>query len=165
MDAHAANALFRNTSQTTGSLVARLTPDTQTFWATGTAAPCTSVFKPIRIGRQTLPDLGPAPGVTFNPASLWWQHEALHRGLLPNLEAGLAAIREKQQILEDTWINQAARTEPDDFFTLTGKAFQQAATLLPELTDLTRATRDRNNTGWFYRNYLARQNRTAEIPL
>jgi secernin len=162
--AHAANALARNATQTTGSLVAQLTPDTHTFWATGTAAPCTSVFKPIRIDRQTLPELGPAPGSTFNPANLWWQHEALHRGILPNFETGLSAIREKQQSLEDAWIDQAARTEPDDFFALTRMAFQQATALLPELTDRTRSTRDKNNTGWLYRNYWAKQNLTAKIP-
>lgn len=162
--AHAANALFRNTSQTTGSLVAQLSPDTQTFWATGTAAPCTSFFKPIRIGRQTLPDLGPAPGATFNPASLWWQHEALHRGLLPNLEAGLAALREKQQSLENAWIDQAGRTAPEDFFELTRKAFHQAAALRPELADRTRSTGGRDTIGWFYRHYLAKQNHAAKIP-
>ncbi|MCP3955972.1 MAG: hypothetical protein GY697_27725, partial [Desulfobacterales bacterium] len=163
--AHAANALARNATQTTGSLVAQLTPNTHTFWATGTAAPCTSIFKPIRIGRQTLPDLGPAPGATFNPASLWWQHETLHRNILPNFEAGLAAIREKQQPQEEAWIDRAARTDPEDFFALTCKAFRQAAALHLEMTDRTRPTGDRNNTGWLYRKYWANQNHAAKIPL
>jgi len=163
--AHAANALSRNATQTTGSLTAQLTPDTRTFWATGTAAPCTSVFKPIRIGEHTLPDIGPAPGAIFDPASLWWQHEALHRNILPDFAAGLAAIREKQGALEDAWIDHADRTDPEDFFTLTRKAFQEAAACRSELTDRLTSSGDRNSSGWFYRRYWARQNRAAKIPL
>jgi hypothetical protein len=34
-------------SQTTGSLVSRLTPGASTHFVTGTAAPCTSLFKPL----------------------------------------------------------------------------------------------------------------------
>jgi len=163
--AHAANPLTRHSTQTTGSLVAQLTPDTHTFWATGTAAPCTSVFKPIRIGEHTLPDIGPAPGAIFDPASLWWQHEALHRNSLPDFAAGLAAIREKQGPLEDAWIDRAARTDPEDFFFLTREAFQEAADCRSELTDRLTSSGDRNSSGWLYRRYWAKQNHAAKIPL
>jgi dipeptidase len=163
--AHAANALARNATQSTGSLVAQLAPDTHTFWATGTAAPCTATFKPIRLGRQALPDLGPEPGATFNPASLWWQHEALHRGILANFTGGLDAVREKQQALEDKWIGLAARTNPEDFFDLTREAFRQAAALRSDLIDQVKSTGDSKGTGWLYRSYWAKQNRAARIPL
>ncbi len=162
--AHAANPLTRNATQTTGSLVAELASDTQTFWATGTAASCTSVFKPIRIGQKTLPDIGPPPTGTFNPASLWWQHETLHRAILSNFENGLDIVRKKQLELETEWIKKAAHTKPEDFFALTREAFRQTATLLPELISSVNSTPSLANTGWFYRGYWSKQNRKAEIP-
>jgi len=36
-------------SQTTGSWVAALKPGQAVHWATGTSAPCTSIFKPVWI--------------------------------------------------------------------------------------------------------------------
>lgn len=65
---------------TTASWVADLTPGKSVHWVTGTAAPCTSLFKPVlfKIG---LPDHGPKPGAHEEAASLWWRHERLHRAL------------------------------------------------------------------------------------
>ena len=65
----------------------------------------------------------------------------------------------------NTLLDQAARTEPDGFFALTRTAFQQAAALLPELNNRIKSTGGKNTTGWLYRNYLAKQNRAAKIPL
>ena len=45
--AHSANGIARDAAQSTSSLVAELGSE-NTFWATGTSAPCTSIFKPIR---------------------------------------------------------------------------------------------------------------------
>ena len=68
-------------SQTTGSLAAHITADGVTVWVTGTAAPCTSVFKPVWVD-SGLPDLGRAPRGYFDPETLWWRHELLHRATL-----------------------------------------------------------------------------------
>ncbi len=163
--AHAANPLSRNATQTTGSLVAHLASKASTFWATGTAAPCTAIFKPIRINRETLPDIGPTPTGTFNPASLWWQHETLHRAVLSNFENGLESIRKKQLELETELIKRAAHTAPEDFFALTEEAFRQTAALLPKLISSVHSTTPMADTGWFYRKYWAKQNRKAGIPL
>ncbi len=156
--AHAANPLARNATQTTGSLVAQLAPDTQTFWVTGTAAPCTSVFKPVRIDGQALPDMGPAPTGTCDPVSLWWRHELLHRSLLTDFENRLAAIRVRQAKLETEWLQKATRTPSANFLDLTRTAFREAETLrLEYIRNIEPAT------GWFYRRYWAKQNRKALI--
>jgi dipeptidase len=65
-------------SQTVGSFVAELGASGQRYWATGTAAPCLSVFRPVSIGRPH--DVGAPTGM--QDASLWWRFEALHRALL-----------------------------------------------------------------------------------
>lgn len=162
--AHAANPLTRNITQTTGSLVAQLNPEVQTYWATGTAAPCTSVFKPIRIGQQTLPDLGPAPGPTFEPSSLWWRHEELHRALLTDFKVGRSNILQAQQALEESWLGRAAHTAPENFYNLTSEAFQQAADALPDWIAQIKSVNSGNIPGWLYRKYWTGQNRAAQIP-
>ncbi len=75
---HAADPLIRQ-SQTVGSLIVELKPDGRILsFATGTSAPCLSVFKPIFWGCSTNWRAESA----FDPQSLWWQHEQLHRELL-----------------------------------------------------------------------------------
>jgi hypothetical protein len=66
-------------SQTTASLVVELSGGEVRAWATGTSAPCISVFKPLRVDAAL--DVGPTP--TLQPdASLWWTHEKLHRAVM-----------------------------------------------------------------------------------
>ena len=66
---HAANPVSRG-FQTTGSLVAHLTPHSPTYWATGTSAPCTGIFKPMQFEMHRMPDTGPAPGAAYNERCL-----------------------------------------------------------------------------------------------
>jgi len=88
-------------SQTTGSWVADLR-GTARHWATGTAAPCTSLFKPVEV---TVPvDLGPAPTNRFDPATTWWRHERLHRSTLAAYGARSAAYRDARDAVEAAWV-------------------------------------------------------------
>jgi secernin len=74
-------------SQTTGSWVAELSPGAARHFVTATAAPCLSLFKPVRVTEplELLP-----PEATPND-SLWWRHERLHRRVMrePARLAGL----------------------------------------------------------------------------
>ncbi len=90
--AHAANPLARDSAQSTGSLVAKIGGSARTFWATGTSAPCTGLFKPVWLEGAVLPDLGPAPGPVADDASLWWRHERVHRAALRDLPQALGII-------------------------------------------------------------------------
>ena len=65
-------------SQTVGSLVSELTSSGCQHWATGTAAPCLSVFRPVDLQRPR--DIGTPTGTSDE--SLWWRFESVHRALL-----------------------------------------------------------------------------------
>jgi secernin len=94
-------------SQTTGSMVAHLAPDLQTFWLTGTAAPCTSIFKPAYMGSDGLPAMGPEPTGVYDPDSLWWSHERLHRRAIRDYGTRLPLYREQREILEASFVVEA----------------------------------------------------------
>lgn len=90
-------------SQTTGALVSHLAADVQTHFLTGTAAPCTSIFKPVWLGGD-LPEAGLAPGARYDEASLFWRHEALHRATLRNYAACLPLYASERDALERGFI-------------------------------------------------------------
>jgi secernin len=90
-------------SQTTGSMVSHLAADVQTHFVTGTAAPCTSLFKPVWLGTE-LPHTGPAPTGTYDEASLFWQHESLHRATLRDYAASLPLYAGERDALEGEFI-------------------------------------------------------------
>jgi secernin len=85
--------------QTVGSLVSELQIDRIVHWVTATAAPCTSIFKPVLPG-VALPAHGPRPSDRFGPHTLWWRHEQLHRAMLEEFPIHLAAIRAERDALE-----------------------------------------------------------------
>ena len=87
-------------SQTTSSLVADLRND-PVMWVTGTAAPCTSIFKPTRVSEPV--DLGATPTNTCDESSLWWRHEQVHRALSYNFEDNLRSIANERDELERRW--------------------------------------------------------------
>ena len=99
----------RATSQTTASWVAELRPDgDHRHWATGSAAPFTSLFLPVRFDEPL--DLGPEPTDRFDPATRWWRHELLHRAVLSDPERLLAVYADERDALEARWL--AERPDP-----------------------------------------------------
>jgi dipeptidase len=87
-------------SQTTSSWVADLR-DGDRHWVTGTAAPCTGLFKPVTVDVPV--DLGPFPGDT-DDASLWWRHEHLHRRAVANPEALYPRFTPERDRTELAWL-------------------------------------------------------------
>jgi secernin len=100
-------------SQTTGAMVAHLAPDLQTCWLTGTAATCTSIFKPAFLEGSGLPDMGPAPEGTYDAESLWWFHERLHRAVIRDYAGRQPLYREQRDVLEASFVHEVEdlRTE------------------------------------------------------
>jgi secernin len=85
--------------QTVGSLVSELRGDRAVHWVTGTAAPCTSIFKPV-FADVPVPAHGTRPTDRCDPRALWWRHELLHRAMLGDLPTHLTAIRNERGALE-----------------------------------------------------------------
>ena len=88
-------------SQTTSSWVADLRGRGR-HWATGTSAPCTSLFKPVEVGVPV--DLGPQPGNVFDNRTLWWRHELLHRSTMVALSTLLPRYGYARKRTEARWI-------------------------------------------------------------
>jgi dipeptidase len=159
--AHAANKLARNASQTTGSLIAHLKPDGQTYFATGTAAPCTGFFKPIRFGRHVLPDTGPVPGARYEPDALWWFHETLHRTALLDFKNRLACFAGQRDELEKSWIQLAGEADERQYWDLTVDAFRRARQMTGEWIEHIRPMAMHHRNRWVYQKYWQGQNKKA----
>lgn len=120
-------------SQTTGSWVSDLGPadgsSLDTHWVTGTSAPCLSLRVPLwfdALMAAGMPDTGPAPGRTYTPGSLWWDHEDLHRTVLldyPRLRGLFAEERADLQAHLDALAAQAAGGSLEDRVTCSTEAF------------------------------------------
>lgn len=163
--AHSAAGPARHAAQSCGSLVSHLAPGRETHWATGTSAPCTGIFKPVRFDGSVLPEIGPAPGRTYDAGSLWWRHEVLHRSILGDFPTGMKIIADERDELERKFRNQADGTGDESFFPVACEAFDRSRRAEETWIDRAAGLRKAKTTGWFYRRYWRRQNRRAGIPI
>jgi len=161
---HAANSISRG-FQTTGSLVAHLTATTRTYWATGTAAPCTSIFKPLRFDAHGMPEPEPPPGAVYDEGCRWWRHERLHRSILMDYGGRMPAFAEARDALEGSFL--------DPFVSLAGgkkkmapcrETFDRADELTRTWTASTTDTPVKDPPGWAYRRYWRSLNTKARMP-
>jgi len=90
-------------SQSTASWVAELHADgAHQHWVTATSAPCTGVFKPVRVTEPL--DLGSEPTDRFDDRCLWWRHELLHRRVMTDPRRLLHRYAAARDELEARWI-------------------------------------------------------------
>jgi secernin len=92
--------------QADGAMVADVKGDDCIVWATGTSGNCVSIFKPVFLGMD-LPDIGPMPSERFDPRSLWWKHELLHRRAMADFETLVPEIRADFDALEEEFLSEA----------------------------------------------------------
>jgi dipeptidase len=108
-------------------MVSHLHPQHPTHWVTGTAAPCTSLFKPVWLDAG-LPDLGPDPDGTHNPAALFWRHELLHRLTMKDYTNHIRLYQSERDQIEAGWADEAlslASAPADQRRDFSSRAFQR----------------------------------------
>ena len=103
-------------SQTTGSMVSRLSTESpDTHFVTGTAAPCTSIFKPVWVDAP-VPGTGPSPTDEADKESLFWKHERLHRETLRDYPTRIALYEDERDAVEAEMVearsNSPKKTRP-----------------------------------------------------
>jgi dipeptidase len=153
-------------SQTTGSLVSYLHPRAPVHFATGTAAPCTSIFKPVWPDAP-VPDTGPAPVGTYDAASLFWTHEVLHRTTLRDHDRLLGVYQPERDELEREFTKQgleAARHDLPARVKVSADCFAQAKQA--ESAWLQRIQRESRKSGsaWLHEVAWKDFNKQAGIP-
>jgi dipeptidase len=106
--------------QADGVMVTEAGPQGVMAWATGTSGTCVSIFKPVFLGMD-LPDIGPYPREQFDPATLWWKHELLHRramadfdGLVPEIRSDFDAL-EAEFLAESETVKRGVPAEKSEF--------------------------------------------------
>lgn len=129
-------------SQTTASWVAELRPGAVQHWVTATAAPCTGLFKPVRV--QAALDLGAAPTDRADTETLWWRHERLHRTALRDPERLVPLFSGERDEIEARW-----RTIPPE----PAAAFAEGDRLLAEWTHRVSRAYGRDRRPGFVRKY------------
>jgi len=95
-------------SQSTASLAVYLDKNNPLIFATGTSAPCTSIFKPFWIDAASSLGLGPAP-TSQADSSLYWTHEKLHRATLLNYPERIKAYAADRDALEKKFTEGALK--------------------------------------------------------
>ncbi len=163
--AHAANSLSRNATQATGSIVAHLKPDDTNCWVTGTSAPCTSIFKPVWFNGEVIPEVSSGLYGKFNPETLWWRHEILHREILLDYETRIRFISRERDELEDSFIKNSSGVASGKSFDLTLSAFKQAHEMTGRWIKSINSVPVKSRPNYIYRKYWEAQNRKAGISL
>ena len=155
------------TGQSTASMVILLDEKLPTIFATGTSAPCTSIFKLLWVDAPlSYPEL--APTGTYDPVSLVWSHERLHRAVLLNFPERIAAYGSDRDVLEIQFtqgalaLTNATAQERVEFSaecfrqaTLTDEEWLECVQEIPETKHIGRLLDD---AAW------TKFNRSAKIP-
>ena len=74
------------------------------IWVTGTSGNCVSIFKPVFMGIDLPDSIGPLPTEHFDPRSLWWKHELLHRRAMADFDHLVPEIRKDFDALENEFL-------------------------------------------------------------
>jgi secernin len=153
-------------SQTTGSMVSHLHSEHPTHFFTATAAPCTSVFKPVWVD-VPLPETGARPTGEYDAAAIFWSHEALHRATLRNYPAAMALYQEKRDHLEGGFIRQAlelagaSSSEREKFSQM---CFSDAVRAEAQWRNDVQASPHKRNPAWLFARAWKNHNRLAKMP-
>lgn len=125
-------------AQTVASWASWLGPDGDRHFVTGTAAPCTGLFKPVAVTAPVSAALlGRVPSDRADDSSLFWRHERLHRTVMRAETALRPLFVPERDAVEARWLQ--APPDPDTAFAqgnaLLARWTQQVREHLPQLAD------------------------------
>jgi secernin len=152
-------------SQTTGSMVSSLHRDNPTHFFTGTAAPCTGIFKPLWIDAK-IPDMGPVPSGTYDESTLYWRHELLHRRVLRDFSASLKSYPSERDELESEFVRgglKYAAESPEIRTIFSERCFAEGDKLESRWLETISTTKARRNPPLLYRTAWKGFNRKAKM--
>lgn len=153
-------------SQTTGSMVSRLSDEGDLHFMTGTSAPCTGIFKPLWIDSALPKILEEIPSEHFDNRSLWWKHEILHREVLRDFRSRINKLASQREMLEKNIVEKAQKVNGESK-TLREKVTQDSFFLSWEFTNQLirefQVERLSNKQNFFYQLEWNSHNKKAEI--
>jgi len=163
---HAGLPLSRHASQSTASMISESINGETTVWATGTSAPCLSIFKPIWLSSaRELPDLAQNTGADYHKNSFWWGHELFHREILKDYPVRSPKIRNSIAELEEKFLNKVRTSNEDERSLITREAFEMSNALKDRALKDLRSALDFKKQQFVYRKYWASQNKKARLVL
>ncbi|MEA4908937.1 MAG: C69 family dipeptidase [Anaerolineaceae bacterium] len=152
-------------SQSVGSMVSSLGQDGCEHWVTGTAAPCTGIFKPVWIDAG-LPDLGPAPSGRYDPETLFWKHERLHRQVLFDYPARMALYAGDRDELETQFLAGAEpvrKGSPAERLAYSQECFDQALARTDQWIQMIEQSAVNKKTVFYYQRAWNSFNQQAQL--
>jgi dipeptidase len=150
-------------SQTTGSMVSHLHSERPTHFFTATAAPCTSIFKPAWL-EAGVPLDEPIPQGSYDPQTLFWRHEDLHRAVLADYAVRIVAYQDERDALEARWTADAlalsgAPCEERQAFS--ARCFAEADRVEADWLARVRSLSEKRTAAWHHRRAWQSFNRQA----
>jgi dipeptidase len=162
---HAAFGPVRG-SQSTASLVSYLHPEQALHFATGTSAPCTSLFKPlwmdVDLAAETIP-----PGGVYSSENLFWRHELLHRATLTDYATRIQQYRDARDELEGRFVQAAFRFQgqpAEERSAFVEQCFAEAGRAEEKWLDTVKSIPVKKGTGLLFTKAWNNVNRQAELP-
>ncbi len=162
--------------QTVGTHIAHLKKNIQIHWVTGSSAPCTSIFKPIFLPKPgMIKEMKPGNEV-YDPESLWWHHEKLHRLVLQDYQKRLEVYREERDELEEKYhkqvnallLNLSATSSEQDIQkmkSITNNAFEESRKKAEEWINKIETLPINSKPNIFYRRNWKRLNKIDRLNL
>ena len=152
---------------TNSSLASHLNPDHPTHFITGTAAPCTGIFKPVWVDAP-ITDYDPQPTGTYDEATLFWRHEALHRTILRDFQHRLSLIQPERDGLETQFVQGAlalAAASAEERTPFASQCFAQADEALAHWREMQTEVEDRTTRNWLNKIAWDSANRQVNIKI
>lgn len=154
-------------SQSVGSLVSEISPALTTHWVTGTSAPCTGIFKPIWVDSGKPVTEKPSKN-RFDPETLWWKHEKLHREVLKDYPERIKLYEGERDGLESEFYRLVSGKKSislGERKKISANAFEKADQKSEAWLSKIKQSPVRNKNNWFYQQEWNKINRKAGMDL